>query len=113
MFRSKSVFLLILIISLTLFSCASDEEKKAAHYEKGLAYFEKGDYKAARLEFKNAIQLDPKYTLAYEKLGETELKLGDAQGAFRAYSIVAELEPENIDAPEDQKQRAELDEIFD
>ena len=68
MLRSKAVFLVILMISLILFSCASDEEKKAAHFEKGLAYFEKGDYKAARLEFKNAIQIDAKYTQAYQKL---------------------------------------------
>ena len=50
------------------------------------------------MEFKNAIQIDPKYVDAYEKLGETNLKIGDARGAFEAFSTVAELEPENTTA---------------
>ena len=95
MFRFKVIFAVFLIITLALFGCASDEEKKVDHFNKGLAYFEKGEFKNARLEFKNAIQIDPKYVDAYEKLGETNLKIGDARGAFSAYSAVAELEPDN------------------
>ena len=78
MFRLKIIFLLFLITTLTMLGCSSDEQKKVAHYEKGLAYFDKGEFKSARLEFKNAIQIDPKYVAAYEKLGETNLKIGDA-----------------------------------
>ena len=40
-------------------ACASDEEKKTAHLEKGKEYFEKGEYKSAEIEFKNAVQVDP------------------------------------------------------
>jgi hypothetical protein len=53
MSRLTTIFLIILIATLTQFSCASDEEKKVAHFNKGLAYFEEGEYKSARLEFKN------------------------------------------------------------
>ena len=88
----------LLIIFLALTGCASDEEKKLAHYNKGSEYFEKGDFKSARIEFKNAIQVDPDYVDALMQLGETSLKLGDAQSAFRAYSTVAEIEPDNIQA---------------
>ena len=98
MSRLKVIFSVFLIISVLVSGCSSDEEKKASHFEKGLAYFEKGEYKSARLEFKNAVQIDAKYVNAYQKLGETNLKLGDAQKAYRAYSIVAELEPANIEA---------------
>jgi cytochrome c-type biogenesis protein CcmH/NrfG len=35
---------------------------------------------------------------AHQRLGETYLKLGDPRGAFREYSTVAELDPDNIDA---------------
>ncbi|MBW1754395.1 MAG: tetratricopeptide repeat protein [Deltaproteobacteria bacterium] len=89
MIRIKFVSFFILVIAFLILGCASDEEKKQAHFSKGNAYFEKGEYKSARLEYKNAIQIDPKYKQAHQKLGETNLKLGDAQGAFRAFSIVA------------------------
>ena len=94
----ENIFLLFLITALTMFGCSSDEQKKVAHYEKGLAYFDNGEFKSARLEFKNAIQIDSKYVAAYQKLGEANLKIGDAQGAFRAYSNLTELEPENTAA---------------
>ena len=77
---------LICLIAVLLFSgCSSDEEKKQIHFEKGKALFEKGDFKSARLEFKNAIQIDPKFVTAQLKLAETELKLGNAREAYRAY----------------------------
>jgi len=98
MHRLKLGILLILSVAMILFSCASEEEKKAAHFEKGKAYFEKGDYKAAIIEFKNAIQIDPKYKEVYSHLGEAYLKVGDLRGAFRAYAILAELDPNNTEA---------------
>ena len=98
MSRMKTVLLVFLISAVTLYGCASEEEKKRSHLEKGNAYFEKGAYGSAKIEFKNAIQIDPKYVEALVKLGETLLKLGDTYGAFRVYSQLAELDPDNIDA---------------
>ena len=60
----KFLFISILIESLLVLGCSSDEDKKASHFAKGLAYVEKSEYKSARLEFKNAIQIDPKYVNA-------------------------------------------------
>jgi Tfp pilus assembly protein PilF len=57
MYRFKYLLLLSLIAGLIIAGCASDEEKKAIHFEKGKSYFEKGDFKSARLEFINAIQM--------------------------------------------------------
>lgn len=96
--RVRTVFMAILISFLTLYGCASDEEKKRSHLEKGKEYFEKKEFGSAKIEFKNAIQIDPKYTEAVAMLGETLLKLGDTIGAFRTYARLAELDPDNIDA---------------
>ena len=98
MVRFKTIFLLLLSISLVIYACASDEEKKLSHLEKGKEYFEKGEYKSAKIEFKNAIQMDPKFTEAYNHLAETNFRLGDARGAFQAYFRVAELDPEDLNA---------------
>ena len=88
----------ILICFILLVVCASDEEKKKAHLKKGEAYFDKGEYESAELEFRNAIQIDPEFVDAYLKLGETYLKLGKPQNAFREYRMVAQLDPDNRDA---------------
>ena len=37
------------------------KEKKLKFYNKGKELYEKGDYVKAKLEIKNAIQIDPKY----------------------------------------------------
>ena len=56
--RMKIFLLMFLFVFATMFGCSSDEEKKVAFLEKGKAYFEKGEYKSAELEFKNEIQIE-------------------------------------------------------
>ena len=94
---SFAVFSLLLVFSIAI-SCTSEEEKAAAHLEKGKAYLNQEEYKSAEIEFKNVVQIDPKNLEAQQGLGEVYLRLGDPRQAFQAYSRVAELEPENIDA---------------
>ena len=59
--RLKALGVVLLIAALAFYGCSSDEEKKLSHLEKGKQYFEKGEYKSAQIEFKNAIQIDPDY----------------------------------------------------
>ncbi len=93
--RLRLLLLLLWIFAVVYSGCASEEEKKLSHFEKATAYFEKGEYKSAKIEFKSAIQIDPGWVEAQQKLGETNLKLGDARGALSAYLKVAELNPDN------------------
>ena len=58
-FTYISIIVSILFILLAA-GCSNPEEKKTAHYQKGMEYQEKGDNNAAILEFKNAVQVDPK-----------------------------------------------------
>ena len=81
--RMTHVAVLLIALAFIAIGCSSDGEKKASHLEKGETYFEIGEYKSAELEFRNAIQIDPEFVDAYERLGETYLKLGDPRGAFR------------------------------
>ena len=55
-------------------ACSGPEEKKLKFYNKGKALYEKGDYVKAKLEFKNAIQIDPKYADAYYMMGMIAFK---------------------------------------
>ncbi|MFC1885833.1 tetratricopeptide repeat protein [Thermodesulfobacteriota bacterium] len=96
-YRQQICFLLIAGLVICL-GCSSDTEQKNAHFEKGKAFFEQKDYKNAELEFKNAVQIDPTFVAAYEKLSETHIKLGNAREAFSAIRQVVELDPANMDA---------------
>jgi len=98
MCRTKVVLLVFVSTLYLLTGCASDEDKKKSHLEKGNSYFTNQEYRSARIEYKNAIQIDPAYVEAYLKLGETNLKLGDPRGALQAYSMVAELDPDDMEA---------------
>ena len=82
--RLKVFFMFSLITTLVISGCSSNEEKKASHFQKGAAYLEQGDYNSARLEYKNAVRLDPDFVAAHLKLGDTSLKLGHAQEALSA-----------------------------
>jgi Flp pilus assembly protein TadD len=50
-------------------------------YEKGKAFYDKADYVRAGLEFKNAIQIDPKFAEARYMLGMANLQQGNVRGA--------------------------------
>jgi len=90
--------IVILMTAVILAACSGPEEKKAKFYNKGKALYEKGDYVKAKLEFKNAIQIDPKYTDSHYMLGVIALKTGDPAGAYKKFSKVVELDPQHWDA---------------
>ena len=96
--RSALLMGIGLVVLLALAGCLSKEDKKQSHFTRGKEYFDKGEFKAAKIELKNAIQMDPKFVQAHMLLAETSLKLGEAQEAFRAYSAVAELDPAHTEA---------------
>jgi Tfp pilus assembly protein PilF len=85
MIRFKLDALVLLLTVFALCGCSSDEQKRQSHYDKGKAFFDKGEYKSAKIEFKNAVQIDPKFVQAHLMIAETSLNLGDAQDAFRSY----------------------------
>ena len=87
-----------LIIALSIMACGSPEEKRAEFLNKGKALYEKGDLVRARLEFKNAVQIDPKFSQGYYMLGMTELKEGNFKQAYAGFSKAVELKPDDLKA---------------
>lgn len=86
----------ILVISLV--ACGGAEERKATYLEKGKTYLEEKNYDKARVEFKNVLQIDPKFGEAYYYMGQLEEKKNELAKALGNYKKAISLDPELIDA---------------
>ena len=76
----------LLLILLVLVSCGGKEERKAKYLEKGKVYLEDKNYDKARIEFRNVVQIDPKYPEVYFFMGrleEEKKELGSAVGNYK------------------------------
>lgn len=71
----------------------------SALYQKNGDYlFASGDYETAGTQYEKAIELDPKYFEAYNKLGLVNEKMGQLQSAERNFRKALVLQPKNFDA---------------
>ena len=89
---------LIVVVLLLVTACSGPDAKKAKFFNKGKTLYDKGDFVKARLEFKNAVQIDPKFADAYRMLGLLELKEGNFKNAYGDFLKVAELNPADMEA---------------
>ncbi len=93
-----SRFALISVILAILAGCGGADERKAAYLEKGNQLFSEGNYEKARLEFKNALQIDPKDADAHYKLGLALEKLGEWKPALSQFLAVLKLDDAHVGA---------------
>src|SRR5262245_4541951 len=99
MSRKLTARLFVLTVTLAFVGCGKDPEVGKREYLKsGQQYVSNGKYKEAVIEFRNAVQLDPRYGEARFALAGALLKTGDVQGAYREYARAADLLPADIEA---------------
>src|ERR1035441_3828102 len=76
------VFVVIAVLSIAFVGCTRNPETaKRKYVESGLKYMEQKKYDSAVIQFKKALQVDPKYAEAHYQLGNAELD-------FRPYQTV-------------------------
>lgn len=75
----------------------SPEARRKKFFASGNAYLEKGQLKEAIIEFRNAVEADPKFADGYARLAETYGRLGDGSNALGAYVRAADLMPDALD----------------
>lgn len=98
MLRNVASCILFCFLIVILSACGSPEEQSARFIEKGKELYSSGKYATARIEFKNALQIDQESALAFHNLGLTELKLENFRAAYGAFSKAVEYDPDNLDA---------------
>lgn len=73
-------------------------DQPRAHYALGRFLYDRGQFDVALNTFKQAIVLDPKFTLAQLGLADAAVKTGEIDAALVAVKQAIQLEPNNPDA---------------
>src|SRR5208337_208519 len=94
---SKQMVLAILLsISLTT-GCGHNPQKQKQYYlESGKKFLQQGQPHEATIQFRNALQIDPRYVEAYRGLGQAYYQLEQWPEAAAALSLAAEIDPKDL-----------------
>lgn len=106
MFRSERLLVMvnklqqgfILMMSIILVLACSAEDRKQKYIAQGESYFEQENYIKSRLEFKNALQIDPSDLDVRYRLGLVEEKTQNLQAALGHYRAVVATQAEHLGA---------------
>src|ERR1035441_5896828 len=101
--RSIRFVAVMLAVLVGLASCSRDPNVvKKRYLESGNKYFDKGRYKEASIQYRNALKRDQKYGAAHYKLALVSIKLNDVGGAVtslrRAVELIPAEQPDHWDA---------------
>ncbi|HTU65460.1 MAG TPA: tetratricopeptide repeat protein, partial [Steroidobacteraceae bacterium] len=91
--------LLVAAIFTLLSACGGAQSRLASHLERGNEFYADGSFQKASVEFRNALQIDPKNAEAQLMNGRVAERLGDFREAMRAYQAVAALHPDQPAGP--------------
>ena len=85
-------------IALLTIGCSNPEYAKQEYLKSGDRYAADKKYSEAVVQYRNAIQQDPRFGEARLKLADTYEKLNDPENALREYVRAADLLPNNVTA---------------
>src|SRR5271165_3201506 len=93
------VFFLVALTALTFAGCRANPEKaKKKYFDSGMKYMDDKQYEAAMIQFKKAVQKDPKYSEAYFQLATASWKLEHWGEGFRYMLQAVDTDPNNLKA---------------
>jgi len=96
---NKSRYILTgLLMASLLTACGSSKETAADYVESGKMLIQEGMLEKAKLEFKNAIQIDPRTAEAFYQLALLDEKSQKWKGMYANLSTAEQLDPTHHDA---------------
>ncbi len=90
--------LLWLCVFGVLMSCSSKEDAADEFYRRGMEYFNQNEFEKARLEYLNALQLNPRLSDVYYRLGLIAEREGRVAIVYEMMSKALKLDPLNAKA---------------
>ncbi len=85
----------LVALALSLAACSRTPEKYMASGDK---YFKAGKYNEAILQYRNAVQLNPRLAKAHFQLAEAFLAIQSSQAAYKELQQTVDLDPGNAEA---------------
>ncbi len=98
--------LAVFVMTTVLVACGGAAARKAGYLAKGQEYLAAHDFEKARLEFRNALQLDPNDAEASFLAGEASERLGNLREAAQMFQSAIQVNPRHLGA------RAQLAKIY-
>ncbi len=89
---------LVLAVSLFVVACESPEQRAQSHYEQGIKLLDEGKTVKARLEFKNALQLNKKLVPAWFALARLDEKKRNWRAVVKSLTNVVALDAKHVQA---------------
>lgn len=87
-----------LLLMAVVTACASPEEKVKGHLEKARALMAEQNLDKAKIEARNAVQIDPKNAEAHNILAQIAWRNRNIPEAFQQYMMAVEGDPKLLDA---------------
>lgn len=88
----------VLVIATLLAACSGPEARKAAYLAKGREYLATDNLSKARLEFRNAVQLDPNDAEASFLAGQAAQRLGNVREAVEMFQASIQANHQHLGA---------------
>jgi len=98
--RSKRIFPVIgvTLLALACVACSGAQERKVNYLQKSQAYYDQQNYDKARIELRNALQIDPKYVEARYLSGRVAEKRNELREAVGQYQVAMDENPKYMPA---------------
>ena len=99
--RRAGVLTGVLAVAVALTACGGAQSRFAIHMKRGEGYFSHGDYVKASIEFRNALQIEPRDARALLMAGRSADRLGNERQAAGLLQAAIDSSPDNLAARKD------------
>ena len=89
---------LTLSLLILLIGCSGSEERVAKYLQSGLEHYHNDDCRKAKLDFRNVLQIDPKYAAAKVGLAKCLMEEKEWRKAFKVLRSAVDEDPTLVDA---------------